>query len=80
MFTQSKLNFTIPFLPYASSIFSRNGLGRCTPYRGKVCAKYLSGEGRNTIFEYSYSPQNLVEKQLVREFSKFKESKQFSKR
>lgn len=61
-------------------IYSRYDLGRCVPYKGTVCSKYLSGKQRNTIFEYSYSPQSSVETQLVEEFEKFKKKKQFSDR
>ena len=66
--------------PIMYCIYSRNGLGKCAPYKGEVCAKYLKREGSSSVFEYSYSPQSLVEKQLVREFKRIKKTAQFSDR
>ena len=61
-------------------IFFRDGLGRCGPYKGEVCSKYLTGKQRSMVFDYSYSPQSVVERQLLREFKKIKTSKLFSDR
>ncbi|XP_065069610.1 inactive tyrosine-protein kinase transmembrane receptor ROR1-like isoform X3 [Rhopilema esculentum] len=57
-----------------------DGLGRCVPYKGQVCAKYMKQKGSNNVFEYSFSPQSLVEKQLVREFRRIKKNNHFSDR
>ena len=61
-------------------IFYRNGFGKCVPYTGKVCSKYLTGNQRSSIFEYKYSSQRAVERGLFEEFKKFKKSRQFSDR
>jgi len=57
-----------------------DGFGKCVPYTGQVCSKYLTGNQRSSVFEYRYSPQRAVEMRLLEEFGKFKKSKQFSDR
>ena len=40
----------------------------------------MKQKGSNNVFEYSFSPQSLVEKQLVREFRRIKKNNHFSDR